>query len=108
MLQEISMTLSVYHYRWVQKHIADYGGDPSAVTLFGMSAGGASVHYHMLSPLSRGLFHRAVSLSGSSLNWWAHQRHPRVEAMKLASHTGCERSTSKEVLRIIQKLMEVA
>ena len=95
------MTLSASHHRWVQKYIADYGGDPSAVTLFGMSAGGASVHYHMLSPLSRGLFHRAVSLSGSSLNWWAHQRHPRAEAVRLANHTGCERATSEEVGRII-------
>lgn len=40
--------------RWVQEHIDSFGGDPSNVTIFGESAGGASVHYHILSPLSKG------------------------------------------------------
>jgi juvenile-hormone esterase len=39
---------------WVQKNIAALGGNPNCVTIFGQSAGGASVHLHMLSPLSAG------------------------------------------------------
>jgi carboxylesterase type B len=40
--------------RWVQNNIAQFGGDPSRVTIFGQSAGGASVHFHLLSPMSKG------------------------------------------------------
>jgi Carboxylesterase type B len=40
--------------RWVQQNIAQFGGDPNNVTIFGQSAGGASAHFHMLSPMSKG------------------------------------------------------
>lgn len=40
--------------RWVQQHIASFGGDPGLVTIFGHSAGGISTHLHMLSPSSKG------------------------------------------------------
>jgi para-nitrobenzyl esterase len=50
--------------RWVQKNVAAFGGDPGNVTLFGESAGGGSVNILMVTPLARGLFHKAIVESG--------------------------------------------
>ena len=41
--------------KWVRDHIHHFGGNPESVTIFGESAGGASVHYHILSPHSKGI-----------------------------------------------------
>ncbi|KAH9367992.1 hypothetical protein HPB48_010097 [Haemaphysalis longicornis] len=51
--------------KWVKQNIRNFGGDPGLVTVFGESAGSYSVHGHMLSPHSKGLFKRAFMLSGT-------------------------------------------
>lgn len=51
--------------RWIQQHIHRFGGDLDSVTLLGYSAGSISVALHMLSPMSRGLFHRGICMSAA-------------------------------------------
>lgn len=57
--------------KWVRQNIDRFGGDADNVTLFGESAGAASVHLHMISEMSRGLFDKAIVQSGSALASWA-------------------------------------
>ncbi|CAL8125453.1 unnamed protein product [Orchesella dallaii] len=76
--------------KWVQENIKAFGGDPAKVTIFGESAGGASVHYQVLTPLAKGLFHRAIAQSGSALSFWAYQGNPKENAVRLATHLNCQ------------------
>ncbi|KAF0738975.1 Carboxylic ester hydrolase, partial [Aphis craccivora] len=56
---------------WVKSNIEKFGGDPNKVTIFGESAGSVSVGLHLLSPMSKGLFHKAILESGTPLCRWA-------------------------------------
>jgi para-nitrobenzyl esterase len=53
--------------KWVKKNIAQFGGDPDNVTIFGQSAGGRSTKTLCASPLARGLFNKAIIMSASGL-----------------------------------------
>ena len=53
--------------KWIKENIAQFGGDPDNVTIFGQSAGAGSVRTLCESPLTRGLFHKAVIMSGGGI-----------------------------------------
>uniref|UniRef100_A0A8D3AWK6 Carboxylic ester hydrolase n=1 Tax=Scophthalmus maximus TaxID=52904 RepID=A0A8D3AWK6_SCOMX len=74
---------------WVHRNIRSFGGDPDNVTLFGESAGGASVSFQMLSPQNKGLFKRAISQSGVAFCPWALNRNPRKVVEEVAGKVGC-------------------
>lgn len=50
--------------KWVIRNIKEFGGDPENITIAGQSAGGGSVMAHLTSPSSKGLFQRAIVMSG--------------------------------------------
>ena len=54
--------------KWVKDNIAAFGGDPENITIMGQSAGAMSVQQHCLSPLTDGLFHKAVMSSGGGVS----------------------------------------
>ncbi len=54
--------------RWLHNNIAEFGGDPANVTLFGQGGGGAKIGTLMAMPQTRGLYHRAIVQSGSHLD----------------------------------------
>ena len=53
--------------QWIKENISGFGGDPGNVTVFGQSGGGGKTNTLMAMPAAKGLFHRAVAMSGSAL-----------------------------------------
>ncbi|CAL8128847.1 unnamed protein product [Orchesella dallaii] len=82
--------------KWIRDNIGRFGGDKDKVTLTGQSAGSASVTYHLLSPMSKGLFHYAVAQSGTFLDPWAFTRKPVRYAQKVAELVGCYNKTDSK------------
>ena len=64
----VGMLDIVQALQWVQKNIREFGGDPNNVTIFGESGGGGKVGTLLCMPSAKGLFHKAIIMSGTILN----------------------------------------
>ncbi|KAG8308339.1 hypothetical protein J6590_002428 [Homalodisca vitripennis] len=91
--------------RWLRDNLSQFGGDPQAVTLFGESAGAASVHYHMKFTAHEGLFRAGICNSGSALAPWAlHQSSSQRALVELVvKHTNCPQ-TPNQLLDCLRQL----
>ncbi|XP_064211307.1 juvenile hormone esterase-like isoform X2 [Tribolium castaneum] len=89
---------------WVQENIAGFGGDPGNVTIFGESSGADSVSLLLLSPRTKGLFHRVILQSGSSLNPRYLQRNPLPFVVNLAKYFGIRCENTKSIVEGLQEI----
>uniref|UniRef100_A0A8D1CY34 Carboxylic ester hydrolase n=1 Tax=Sus scrofa TaxID=9823 RepID=A0A8D1CY34_PIG len=87
---------------WVKRNIAAFGGDPDNITIFGESAGGASVSLQTLSPYNKGLIKRAISQSGVALSPWAIQKNPLSWAKTIAEKVGCPMDDTARMARCLK------
>lgn len=92
--------------QWVQRNIAQFGGDPKQITIMGESSGGTIVLALVTSPKAQGLFNRAVSMSAASV--WnstyqdAHKRRP-----EFLKHVKCDGLANKSDIRACLKSAKV-
>ncbi|CAK1584963.1 unnamed protein product [Parnassius mnemosyne] len=86
--------------KWIRTNIKVFGGDMDNVTIFGESAGSASVSFHVLSPMSKGYFQKAILQSGSSLSSWAMQYRPVYMASLLAKAMGHNTENAREIYNL--------
>lgn len=94
---------------WVRMNIDKFGGDSNRITIFGNSAGGASVNYHSIAPMSKGLFQQGILQSGSLMNFWSDPARPglaKMRAIRVTSLVGCKISGTnfKEIGKCLREV----
>ncbi|VDK88254.1 unnamed protein product [Litomosoides sigmodontis] len=91
-------------FRWIQENIASFGGNPSKVTLFGESAGSASIVAHLIAPGSRNLFKRGILQSGTLDNKWSldSPQNALKKSLALATHHNCNMKEVTDTIKCLQ------
>jgi carboxylesterase type B len=93
--------------KWIQRNIEGFKGDPKRVTIVGFSAGGASVHLHYMSDLTKGLFASGISHSGNALDPWVIQEKAKEKALEIGVRFGCRKTEKKDWLLSCLRLVDL-
>ncbi|XP_013793463.1 acetylcholinesterase-1-like [Limulus polyphemus] len=96
--------------KWIKENIEFFGGDPKRITLFGESAGAISIGAHLVSPLSRGLFARAILQSGSLYGPIVKGRDGlsgRSKVSEISKHVGCLNDEDVDIENMVKCLKTV-
>ncbi|KAJ8310837.1 hypothetical protein KUTeg_012702 [Tegillarca granosa] len=92
-------------FQWVKSNIEAFGGNPSAITIFGQSSGAMGVSFHMLIPYNKGLFQRAIVQSGTVFSSPVLKRSDNQNFMNfLNSKLNCTSSTQFNTSEFVQCL----
>lgn len=90
--------------RWVRRNIKRFGGNPESITLFGNDAGAISISLHMVSPMSRNLFHKVILMSGSATAQWNVPRSQMKLAKRQARLLKCPVKNTTEMMECLYKV----
>lgn len=90
--------------RWLKLHISRFGGDASSITLLGYGAGALSISLHMVSPMSKNLFHKAIIMSGSATGQWELPQEQMELAKRQAVLLKCPVRNITEMMDCMQEV----
>nr|XP_023018925.1 venom carboxylesterase-6-like [Leptinotarsa decemlineata] len=90
--------------KWIKKNIAKFGGDPNKITIFGQSAGAASIAYLLQTNITQGLFNAAIMHSGHSLSQWALTRNAPTLTKNIAKVLKTSTSSSEKMIEGLKKI----
>uniref|UniRef100_A0AC35TLI0 Carboxylic ester hydrolase n=1 Tax=Rhabditophanes sp. KR3021 TaxID=114890 RepID=A0AC35TLI0_9BILA len=90
--------------KWIKDNVAQFGGNPGQISLFGESAGASSIVAHLIAPASRGIFKNGILQSGSLDNKWSMDTPERAleKSRKLADLVQCNKTTTQATIQCLR------
>lgn len=88
---------------WIKRNIKYFNGLPSNVVIYGHNSGAISVGLHMLSPLSRGMFHKAIAMSGDAVGSVGTLEREKPVVNIIADRFGCDRRPTSALMECLRR-----